>query len=307
MPSSDHEPSVLSRRSFLGAAGAGTLALALGGAAASAGPKKTATVPDSQIGIQLFTCTALAQAAMPVALTVLAELGYQVVEHAGYGVGQDAKSFRAALDDAGLRCVSGHTDIPHPYDDKVWRKAVQDALVVGQKHIVCPSKGGLATVKDWEAYARTLNRAGKVARQMGLVSVGHHNHTGEFTVLPGSKLRPIDIYLRQTNPAFVQPELDLGWAYAGLGSVEKVQGLLRQYPKRFSQFHVKDIRNGAPTRPGLGEIGKEGFARVFGTARETRQPIRAYHIEDDTAVLTCVDAGVTGYQMLHGMTYTYEG
>jgi len=298
----------ISRRSFLGAAGAGTLALALGGTAASAKGKKTATVPDSQIGIQLFTCTALAQAAMPVALTAIAEIGMKVVEHAiGYGVGQDAKSFRAALDANGLRCVSGHTDIPHPYDDKVWRRVVEEALVVGQKHIVCPSKGGLSTVKDWEAYAKTLNRAGKVAKQMGLQSVGHHNHSGEFSVIAGSKLRPIDIYTRQTNPAYVQPQVDLGWAYVGLGSIEKVQQFLRQYPGRFALFHVKDIRNGAPTRPGYGEIGKEGFAKIFGTAKESKQPIKAYLIEDDTAVATCVDAGFTGYQMLHGMTYTYEG
>ena len=303
MPSSDQQ---LSRRTFLGAAGVGALAVAVGGTAASAGPK-TATVPDSQIGTQLFTCTALAQAAMPVALTALAEIGYQLVEHAGYGVGNDAKGFRAALDDAGLTCISGHTDIPHPYDDKTWRKAVADALVVGQKYIVCPSKGGLSTAKDWEGYAKTLDKAGKVARQMGLVAIGHHNHEAEFATLPGSKLRPIDIYIRQTNPSYVQAELDLGWAYAALGSVAKVQELLRRYPKRFGQFHVKDIRGGAPTRPGFGEIGKEGFAKIFGTAKETKQPIRSYLIEDDTAVLTCVDAGVTGYQMLHGMTYTYQG
>jgi sugar phosphate isomerase/epimerase len=307
MPSSDDQSSALSRRSFLGAAGAGTLALALGGSVASAGQKRTATVPDSQIGTQLFTCTVLAQAAMPVALTAIAEIGHKVVEHAGYGVGNDAKSFRAALDDAGLRCISGHTDIPHPYDDKVWRKAVEDALVVGQTYIVCPSKGGLTTVKDWSAYAKTLNKAGAVARKMGLAGVGHHNHTGEFAALPGSKLRPIDIYLRQTDPRNVTMQLDLGWAYAGLGSIEKVQGLLRQYPARFHQFHVKDIRGGEPTRPGYGEIGKEGFAKIFGTAKETRQPIRSYLIEDDTAVATCLDAELTGYQMLHGMTYTYQG
>jgi len=305
MPSSDH---TLTRRTFLGAAGAGTLALAVGGGTgASAGPKKTATVPDSQIGTQLFTCTVMAQAAMPLALTAIAQIGYQLVEHAGYGVGNDAKAFRATLDDAGLKCISGHTDIPHPYDDKTWRKAVEDALVVGQKYIVCPSKGGLSTVKDWEAYARSMNKAGKVAKQMGLLGVGHHNHTGEFAVLPGSKLRPIDIYVRQTNPSYVQAELDLGWAYAGLGSVAKVQELLRRYPKRFSQFHVKDIRSGSPTRPGYGEIGKEGFAAIFGTAKETKQPIRSYLIEDDTAVATCVDAELTGWQLLHGMSYTYEG
>jgi sugar phosphate isomerase/epimerase len=297
----------LTRRSFLGAAGVGTLALALGSTGATAKSKKTATVPDAQIGTQLFTCTAMANVSMPLTLTAIAEIGMKVVEHAGYGFGNDAKSFRAALDDAGLKCISGHTGVPHPYDDKTWRKAVEDALVVGQKHIVNPSISGLTTVKDWEAYAKTLNRAGKVAKQMGLQSIGHHNHTGEFAALPGSKLRPIDIYTRQTNPAYVQPQIDLGWAYAALGSVEAVQAFLRKYPGRVAMFHVKDIRGGSPTRPGYGEIGKEGFARIFGTAKETRQPIKGYLIEDDTAVATCVDAEYTGYQMLHGMTYTYQG
>lgn len=294
----------ISRRSFLGAAGAGALALGLGTALPSSGAqRKGGSVADNQIGTQLFTCTVAGAVAMPTTLKVLKEIGYAVVEHAGYGSAGNAKAFRAALDDAGLVCLSGHTSIPHPFDEKTWRKTVEDALVVGQKYIVNPSISGLTTVKDWEAYAKTLNKAGKIAKKMGLVSVGHHNHTGEFNLLPGSKLRPIDVYLKQTDPAYVQPEIDLGWAYAAMKSVANVQAFLRAYPGRFSQFHVKDIRNGSPVHPGTGEIGKAGFQAIFATAKETRQPIRAYHIEDDTAVATCVDAELTGYNMLHGMTY----
>ena len=293
----------ISRRSFLGAAGAGALALGLGGALPSVAAAKGGAVADNQIGTQLYTCTAAGAVAMPTTLKVIKQIGYAVVEHAGFGSAGNAKAFRAALDDAGLVCLSGHMSIPHPFDEKAFRATVEDALTAGQKYLVNPSISGLTTVKDWEAYAKTLNKAGKLAKKMGLTSIGHHNHTGEFAALPGSTLRPIDIYLRQTDPALVQPEIDLGWAYTALKSVEAVQAFLRTYPGRFSQFHVKDIRNGSPVQPGTGEIGKAGFQALFATAKQTRQPIRAYHIEDDTAVATCVDAEYTGYQMLHGMTF----
>lgn len=300
---------MLTRRSMLRASGLGALGLAgLGGAlhgsTAYAG-QKTATIPDRAIGTQLFTCTASGAVAMPQTLDMLAQIGYQIVEHAGYGSTRDAKTFKAALDNSGLRCTSGHTDIPHPYDDKKWKQTVEDALLVGQRYIVCASKPFKA-LKEWRAYAETLNKAGAVAQQMGLVSIGHHNHTGEWKKLPGSSLRAIDVVLQHTDPDVFHWEMDIGWAYAGLGSIEKVQAELRRYPKRFRQFHVKDIVNGQPVLPGYGEIGKAGFAKVFGTAKETGQRITDYLIEDDTAVLTCADAELTGYQLLHGMTYTYK-
>jgi sugar phosphate isomerase/epimerase len=295
----------LSRRQLLGAAGVAGLGL-LGAAGPAQAATRTETVPDSAIGTQLFTCTVLTLTAMPVALELIASIGYEIVEHAGYPTAINASTFRAELDAAGLRCTSGHTDIPHPYDDAKWKTALADANTVGQKYIVCPSKSGLSTVADWKAYADTLNKAGAAAKAAGLVSIGHHNHTGEWQPLPGSKLRPVDVLLQNTDPALFHLEMDIGWAYAALNSVEAVQAELRRYPGRIRQFHVKDIVNDAPVLPGRGEIGKEGFAKIFGTAKETRQPITDYLIEDDTAVATCADAELAGYQLLHGMQYTWQ-
>ncbi|MFN2538732.1 MAG: sugar phosphate isomerase/epimerase family protein [Mycobacteriales bacterium] len=297
--------SELSRREVIGAAGLAGLGLVAGSTPALAATK-TETVPDSAIGTQLFTCTVATLVAMPVALELIATIGYQIVEHAGYPTAVNAQTFRSELDASGLRCTSGHTDIPHPYNDATWKTALENANIVGQSYIVCPSKSGLSTVAHWKAYADSLNKAGAAAKAAGLRSIGHHNHTGEWQPLPGSKLRPVDVLLQNTDPALVHLEMDIGWAYAALGSVEKVQAELRRYPARIRQFHVKDIVNDAPVLPGQGEIGKEGFAKIFGTAKETRQPITDYLIEDDTALVTCADAELTGYQLLHGMTYTWQ-
>ena len=57
--------------------------------------------------------------------------------------------------------------------------------------------------------------------------------------------------------------------------------------------------------PGYGEIGDEGFKKVFAAAKESRQPITDYAIEQDAAP-TGFESAQMGWDLLHGMEYDYR-
>jgi sugar phosphate isomerase/epimerase len=296
---------VLSRRRLLGA-GAAAAALAATRPFAGVAEAKTCTakVKDTDISFQLFTTLLLASVSPEVTLTALAEIGYTKVEHAGFGSAVSAANFRRACDAAGIKCTSGHMTIPDPYNDSAWKRTVADALTVGQKFINAASKSSLGnTQKDWLNYARTLNKAGAVARKEGIKHIGHHCHGGEWEpVDDNSKLRPIDILIKYTNPAHVHVQNDLGWCF----TVTDPVGQLKKFPGRFWQFHVKDMRGGFPTYPGTGEIGADGFRRMFAAAKESRQPGLTELIIEQDAAATGLEAAKLGWDMLHGMEYSYK-
>jgi sugar phosphate isomerase/epimerase len=297
-------PGGISRRRFLEAgAAAAALSMLPWPARLATAKECSALVPDEKISIQLWTCLVASNLSMEATLERLAAIGYQRVEHAGYGSAGDAKGFRAALDAAGIKCNTGHTPIPHPYDDAAWKQAIEDALIVGQEFIVAASKsGGGNTEKDWRAYSKTMNKAGAIAAKAGIRHIGHHCHGGEWEPVDDNEdLRPIDIMMSDTDPDLVHVQMDIGWCYSVTDPIAE----LKKFPGRFWQVHVKDMRAGAPTFPGYGEIGAEGFARIFGAAKETRQPINDFIVEQDAAP-TGFESAQMGWDLLHGMEYTYK-
>lgn len=311
-------PDGLSRRRFLGAA-AGLVGLAalrpLEGL--TQGSACTGKVKDSQISIQIFTCTGVWLANTPLLLETLATIGYQKIEHAiGFGSTGSAEGLRKALDDAGIEATSGHYGNGlFPYDADTWKQTLEDCNIIGQTYVGVASKPSGGNSKgDWIAYCKDINKAARVAREAGFDQVFHHCHAGEWRPVDDDpKLRPVDIMMKYTDPDLFHVQMDIGWAYAGLGSVDAVLAELRRYPGRFRTVHVKDMRGGAanagvtvPVQPGYGEIGKEGFARVFGVAKETKQGITEYHVECDSSIVTCFDTAKTGWDMLHGMEYSYN-
>jgi sugar phosphate isomerase/epimerase len=276
---------LLSRRGFLRAGAGLTLAgavTALGGQAAWAEACDAAmgTVPVSQRSIQLYTMTPLMDVDPGLVLQQLYGIGYRRAEHAGFGSAASAAEFRKLCDDAGpqkIACSSGHQGIAFPFDQAGFAKTLADAVAVGQRFIISPSTPA-SSQADWKAYAKALNTAGGLARAAGLVAVGHHNHTGEYTPFSGTSLRPIDILMAECDPEVTVMEMDLCWVWsAGVDPVD----VLHQYPHRFRQFHVKDMNQvGQPTYPGLGVID---FDRIFAAAAAT-QTIEEYIVEQDQSL-----------------------
>jgi sugar phosphate isomerase/epimerase len=298
----------LNRRQLLGAAaavGAGSTLAATPGEASAADRGKIHRVPRNKISVQLYTLRNQLEIDLDASLAELAEIGYTRVEHAGF-VGRTATQFRAALDNAGLRATSGHVGIPQPFDASLWQKSLEDAAIVANHCLVHPYFGATATgpIRDgavYRAFARDLNKAGKLARRAGL-DFGYHNHHNEFTRQDGGSRTGFDILTGETDPDLVHLEVDLYWAFRG---AHDPVDLVADHRGRIKQVHVKDLDvNAGFADPGDGLID---FGRIFARSREAG--LIEYIVERDDAgspPRTPADALVTaqnGFRFLDGLRF----
>ena len=226
-------------------------------------------VPPDQISIQLFTLRDQLVIDLEGTIAALAAIGYTRVEHAGF-VGRTVTAFKAALDAARIVATSGHVLIPQPFDAAAWMASLADANTLGSTYIVHPFFGinfatGEVTRSSslWRAFARDLNRAGRMAREAGL-KLGYHNHNWEFFRLTDNPSRTaFDILTDETDPDLVHLELDLFWATRG---ARDPVDIIEQNKGRILQYHVKDMNQaGGFADPGQGLID---FARIFEDSRK---------------------------------------
>jgi sugar phosphate isomerase/epimerase len=305
---------LLSRRGFLHSAAVGaalvgassTLATPASAAeAAGAGGPGVHSIPPHRISIQLYTLRNQLAIDLTGTLAALAAIGYRRVEHAGF-VNRTVTEFKEALDAAGLWASSGHVGIPQPFDPAAWSSSLADARVLGSQYIVQPVFGNNFStgevVRDratWAAFARDLNRAGRMAREAGL-RFGYHNHNWEFFRLADDPSRTAyEVLIEETDPRYVHFEMDLFWVTRG---ARDPVDLLRRLKGRVRQYHVKDMNQaGSFEDPGRGLID---FQRIFRI-----QQVEEYTVERDDAgspprfPADALDTAGVGYQFLRGVRF----
>ena len=218
------------------------------------------------IGLQLYTLGEALKADLDGLLGQVAAIGYRTVEMAGY-LGRTPQELRAAFDRAGVACTSSHVQARANSTDPSLAdldRLVADAHIIGIRHIVLPMfaipervtasikpgedrramlnrLGAEIGVDDWKATADLLNAKGAALKKAGL-TLGYHNHNVEFA--PKGDTTGMEILLKNTDQALVQFEMDAGWVVAA--GVDPF-ALLKAYPRRFRQMHVKDVK--ATTKP----------------------------------------------------------
>ena len=302
----------VTRRNLLGAAAVGAAAVSTSTVLAS--PAQAAAgsrVPREHISVQLYTLRDQLAIDLQASLEELAEIGYTRVEHAGF-VGRTPAQFKAALDAAGLRATSGHVGIPQPWNADSWKRALEDAAIVGNKYIVHPffglgANGPIRDAAVYRAFAADLNKAGELARRAGL-SFGYHNHHLEFVRQDGTDRTGFDILTGQTDPRYVHLEVDLYWAWRG---AHDPVDLIHRHKGRIKQVHVKDMKvdtsnfTSAPFEDaGAGVID---FGRIFRLAREAG--LDEYIVERDDAGTPprtpeqALDTARVGYDFLKGLRF----
>ncbi len=221
---------MMNRRTFLAASGAGLLMA------------QTSTGWNKQIGLELYTVRDLLPKDYEGTLAKVAEIGYKEVEPATNYAGMEPKQFRAMLDKFGLSAPSTHVGAT---DGPDLEKQLEGFRIMGIKYTEIrggsPGGGGGRGPQTEESVKRTaqqINKHGEIAKKFGMKML-IHNHTQEFQPLEGSALHPYDVLLRETDPALVAMQLDVGWAsVAGQNILEMFQ----KHPGRFELWHVKDAR-----------------------------------------------------------------
>ena len=209
-------------------------------------------------GLQLYTLRSEMGKDPDGTLKKVAEIGYKEVESFGYAdgkfFGKTPKDYAKFLKDLGLTTPSGHYNSglfkgakDTQAQSDVWKRAVDDAAVAGQKYMVWaylfPQER--TKIDDYKRHIELFNRSAEACKAGG-IQFAYHNHDFEFKELDGQM--PYDMILKQTDAKLVKLELDIYWAtFAGKDPV----ALFKQDPGRYP----------ALAREGYGENRKTGVCR----------------------------------------------
>jgi sugar phosphate isomerase/epimerase len=260
-----------------------------------------------KIGVQLYTVREEMKHDFEGTLARVAKIGYREVEFAGL-FDHSPRDVKSMLDRNGLTAPSSH--VPYKTLGATWPQTLEDAHVLGQSYIVCPSvdEDVRKSPDGWKRVAEAFNRAGEASKKAG-IQFAYHNHTLEF--VPGTDDKLIyDELLAETDPKLVQMEMDLCWITVGGQDPVKY---FQRYPGRFPMVHVKDVRKipehkgSQPASTdeaylGMTEVGSGviDWKRIFANADEAG--IKHYFVEHDQPKAP-FESITASFEYLHGLRF----
>jgi sugar phosphate isomerase/epimerase len=182
-------------------------------------------------------------------LKKLADMGYKVVEHAGYSdrkfYGFNPSEFKKILGDLGLKMYSGHVDFGMQAWDAskkdftdAWKHTVEDAAFMGQKYVITPELAENAQ-KDYDTLLKVIdlwNKCGELCQKHGM-GFGYHDDFNEDVTLNNMKL--FDIIMKYSDPKVSIHQFDIANLYNATGT-DPID-VIKKYPGRFATLHIKDL------------------------------------------------------------------
>ena len=196
------------------------------------------------LGLQLYTVRQDLAKDYDGTMKKVRDIGIRHVQANLTNSGKPAQDQKKLYDSLGISWKSIHAG----GDDlrKTPQATIDQAKAVGITNITCsfplyPADRGAfmagPSVDDWRKNADTFNKLGALCRKSGM-TFAYHNHNVEFRKV--GDVLPYDLLLRETDPALVQMEMDIGWVVAG--GADPV-AYLTKYPNRYYSLHIKDLKN----------------------------------------------------------------
>jgi len=236
-----------------------------------------------EIGLQLYSIRNEVKTDLKGSLDKVRKMGIRELE-GGELYGMDILSYKKMLDQMEYKMVSIGVDYMEL--DKDLGPVIQKAKTLGATYVVCfwiNHNGNEFGMKEVEEAAAKFNRAGKILKENGL-QLCYHPHGYEFR--PSGKGTLFDRLVEQTNPLYINYELDVYWAKQGCADPV---ALLKKYPTRFLLMHLKDREHGTAcndtggadeeTNVVLGK-GDVNIKAVMKAAKKTS--VKHYFIEDES-------------------------
>jgi sugar phosphate isomerase/epimerase len=276
------------------------------------------SIGQDQISIQLFNflvpiiggfpppspplSTEQQQANIRATFATLHRIGYRQFENFGGTWGWTDAEYRKVFRSYKLQAVGDHGSL----DPATFDARLDQAKTLGLKYVGSggwPPPGNMNTLENALAVAKNLNELGKKAGARGLNVYGH-NHDAEFrTKLPYdvngdgvTELVPaIEVVMLNTDPRYVTFEIDVHWAYEGLGHEHfgDLVYFLWKYRNRISMLHVKGTAaNGAIT-----DVGTPSDITDWKSVFRAAGKVDIYHFEYDLAP-DPVASAENGYRFL---------
>jgi sugar phosphate isomerase/epimerase len=274
-----------SRRELLLTVAAGLAAPAMASMRAFAQPRgEIKTALNGTIGLQLWSLRKSLPTNLTETIAKVQAMGFRTVEAAGLWKHTVAEQ-RAALDAAGLRCLSAHFGLDRLSKDR--DGAFAEAKALGATWIVCPwipKEGNAVTREQMLSAADAFNAIAKAAKEVDL-HFGYHCHGYEFVPAPEGML--FDTLARNTDAALVTFQIDV--FHALLGGADPV-ALIEKFGSRVSSLHLKDLKKGFPIKAGTAIAPAEadvplGTGQVDMTSvlrMAMKSGVSQYYIEDES-------------------------
>ncbi len=186
------------------------------------------------IALQMFSLRNESEKDFIGTLKKVADMGYDGIEFAGYG-GLAAEELKMVLDNIGLKAASSHVSLTTLETEL--EEIINYQHIIGSKNIVCPYLPPERRGKeDYYNLIPFLNKVGERCFDEG-ITFSYHNHDFELIELEDGK-RPLELLMEETNPKWVQTELDIYWlTKAGENPVEWIE----RYQNRTPLIHLKDM------------------------------------------------------------------
>ena len=156
----------------------------------------------------------------------------------------------ALVKEAGLTVTSIHEDLGTVKREP--ENVIKEAEKFGTKYVVITGmyRFDYADKEKVLGLCRDLNISGKILKEAG-VELLYHNHNCEFLSVEQGKTA-YDLILAETDPAYVNFELDSYWpTEAGVNALE----LMKQLDHRMKLYHIND-RGTRLTKPAMTPILK---------------------------------------------------
>jgi sugar phosphate isomerase/epimerase len=194
---------------------------------------------EKKLGVVSYTYRKSFQKDVGATLDTIKSLGITNIEISNL-FGKTAADFRALLDQRGIRCTSfgvQYPDITTKIDEVGTNAKTLGASFVRVAWV--PHENTGFTMEDAKKTVNDFNTAGKTLKEKYGLSFCYHNHGYEFVKYENGTL--FDYIVANTNPEFVNFELDILWAkFPGV----KPEELLKKHGSRFKLMHLKDLKNG---------------------------------------------------------------
>ena len=230
-----------------------------------------------QVAVQLFTIRDHLETpeAYQESLQKIADIGYRSIQVSGPRPVSE-EEIAALCAEKGLGINSTHEDSALILENP--QAVVENLNAFGCRYTAYPYPRGIdfTSRESVEGLIKGLQASGKVLRQSGKL-LTYHNHAVELDVLEGIPV--LERIYSQTDPDFLQGELDTYWIHAGGSSPQAWCARLRD---RLPLLHIKDYAMGEDGKPRFAEIG-EGildFRTIIATAEASG--CQWFIVEQDT-------------------------
>jgi len=241
-----------------------------------------------EYGLQLYSIRDLTEKDFEGALKRVAEIGYKMVETAGF-FGHSAEEVDALMKKYGLKVCSTHTGWEEVL--KNTEETIAFHKAIGCENIIIPG-AKVYNRKDIEEFIELVNIAQPKIEAAGL-KLGYHNHDAEFYIHGenGDLFVPYIELIERTDLLF---EIDTYWAYVG---GQKPAELMEKMKDRLFFIHIKDgSRDGHGTPLGMGTAPA---AQVYKKAVEMGIPMV---VESET----CYPSGIAEAQFCYEFLIAQE-